>query len=114
MQKLDQASAKGGKFADYTKGEKQEMTDEDKNKDADDSSFKNKPGQPAPPPDKMDVQQGVNGFDFVQEAVDDTTTLQVNGWPVLVNPESVLDINEMGAAHIALNVLVGPDDISLT
>ena len=49
MQKLDNASAKGGKFADYKEGA--EMTEEDKKRDADDSSFKNKPGQPKPPQD---------------------------------------------------------------
>ena len=44
---------------------------------------------------------------------DDDVVLQVNGVPVLVNPESTLMNNQMAAAGLGLDITTGPDDLSL-
>jgi len=51
------------------------------------------------------IIEGVNGFDYVQEndnvdAPNDSVTLQVNGIPVLVNPESMVKHNEVGGVPL--------------
>jgi len=38
--------------------------------------------------------------------------IQTEGVPVLVNPESMLDSNQMASAGLGLPLLVGPDDVS--
>ena len=46
---------------------------------------------------------------------DDVTVLQVNGVPVLVNPESMLNLepNQMATAGLGIPLEIGPDDISV-
>ena len=46
---------------------------------------------------------------------DDVTVLQVNGVPVLVNPESMIDLepNQMASAHLSLGFEIGPDDVTV-
>ena len=49
------------------------------------------------------IIDGVNGYEYVQ----------LDGVPVYVNPESMLDTNRMAQAGLSLNMEIGPDDISV-
>ena len=72
----------------------------------------------------MDLRQrdyiidGINGFNFVQleDTVegDESITLQVNGVPLLVNPESMVikDIDS-SAVRLGETIKMGPDDLKL-
>merc|ERR1719263_939369 len=75
--------------------------------------------------ENMDLRQrdyvidGVNGYEFVQledNIEDDTITLQVNGVPVTVNPESMMfkdSDNQMAATALGFPIRMGPDDLKL-
>jgi len=58
------------------------------------------------------IIDGMNGIDFVQlkdklQRPVDTVTLQVNGVPVTVNPESIMKDNTMASYHLGLDLEVG-------
>ena len=58
------------------------------------------------------IVDGINGIGFVQlnqlqRPIDDTVTLQVNGVPITVNPESIMRDNTMSHAHLGLDLQVG-------
>ena len=65
------------------------------------------------------IIDGVNGYEYVQTAdqmFDDTVVLQVNGVPVLVNPESMMfkdSDNQMKSAPLGFALSIGPDDLSV-
>ena len=71
----------------------------------------------------MDLRQrdiiidGVNGYEFVQledDLDDESVTLQVNGVPVTVNPESMLNTNnQMEKERLGFGLRMGPDDLKL-
>lgn len=54
------------------------------------------------------IIDGINGIGFLQmdRPIDDVT-LQVNGVPITVNPESIMKSDTMGRAHLGLDVMVG-------
>ena len=54
------------------------------------------------------IIDGINGIGFLQmdRPIDDVT-LQVNGVPITVNPESIMKADTMGRAHLGLDVMVG-------
>ena len=64
------------------------------------------------------IIDGVNGYDLTQlnAQVDESMTLQVNGVPVLVHPESMLMTNEMAATKLFTDgtIDIGPDEITAT
>ena len=63
------------------------------------------------------IIDGVNGYEYVQlnDNIDDESiTLQVNGVPVLVNPESMMNQdNQMASTALGFGLRMGPDDLKL-
>jgi len=61
------------------------------------------------------IMDGINGFEFVQQGEpEESMTLQVNGVPVVVNPESMMDNNEYSSrAKLGFEIRMGPDDLKL-
>jgi hypothetical protein len=62
------------------------------------------------------VIDGVNGFDFVQldDDVEESVVLQVNGTPITVNPETLLRSNTEAATSLGLiDIAVGLDELSV-
>lgn len=58
------------------------------------------------------IIDGINGIDFVQldnlrRPIQDIVTLQVNGVPVTVNPESIMRENTQAGSHLGLDLEVG-------
>lgn len=49
-----------------------------------------------------------------EEEGDESVVLQVNGVPVLVNPESMILKNSMGSANLGKSDLIGPDDVAFS
>lgn len=47
------------------------------------------------------------------ESLNDLVQVEEQGVPVLVQPESMLDTNQMASAGLALNMVIGPDDVSV-
>jgi hypothetical protein len=43
-----------------------------------------------------------------------SSAVQLNGAPVYVNPESMLQSNSMAGASLGLNIRMGPDDVAFS
>ena len=65
------------------------------------------------------IIDGVNGYEYAQlndQIDDESVVLQVNGTPVLVNPESMMfkeSDNQMKSAPLGFPLVIGPDDVSV-